>query len=101
MKSFSLFLSVSLSDTSSSSEERERIMAENGNHGVVVDMKDTNSTLKIKEETGRCFSLLFFQKVRLEGSSSVASSLWLSAPVLQRERKKKKSLFSPDRKSVV
>ncbi|KAF8030919.1 hypothetical protein BT93_D0190 [Corymbia citriodora subsp. variegata] len=41
-------------------------MAENGNHGVVVDMKDTNSIPKIKEEAGPCFSLPFFQKLIAE-----------------------------------
>lgn len=37
-------------------------MAENGNHGVVVDMRDTNSAPKIKEEACPCFSLPFLQK---------------------------------------
>ncbi|KAF8030922.1 hypothetical protein BT93_D0191 [Corymbia citriodora subsp. variegata] len=41
-------------------------MAESGNHGVVVDMKDTNSIPKIKEEAGPCFSLPFFQKLIAE-----------------------------------
>ncbi|XP_030462148.1 aquaporin NIP1-1-like [Syzygium oleosum] len=41
-------------------------MAENGIHGVVVDMKDSNSAPRIKEEAGPCFCLPFFQKVIAE-----------------------------------
>ncbi|KAI3407751.1 uncharacterized protein J3R85_020786 [Psidium guajava] len=41
-------------------------MADNGIHGVVVDMKDTNSTTQIKEDPGPCFSLPFFQKLLAE-----------------------------------
>ncbi|XP_039167216.1 nodulin-26-like [Eucalyptus grandis] len=41
-------------------------MAEIGSHDVVVEVKDTNSTPKIKEEAGSCFSLPFFQKLIAE-----------------------------------
>ncbi|XP_030547301.1 nodulin-26-like [Rhodamnia argentea] len=41
-------------------------MADSGIHGVAVDMKDTNSTSKMKEETDPCFSLPFFQKLLAE-----------------------------------